>query len=225
MEQLVKTLEELNTVSVAVRVLLAVIVGGCIGSERGRHGRAAGLRTHILVCLGAAMTTMIGVYAMEHIKSTGDPLRVGAQVISGIGFLGVGTIMIRNRSHVTGLTTAAGLWATACIGLGIGIGFYWAVLVAFAAVLITFTALGHLEARSRSQQRGAYYIELTSISSARSFCEDMDDWMSEMDVVPARSGIDRHIGLEVIAGTPEKNRCLKEKLDSCKDVALVVPLH
>ena len=121
MEQLVKTLEELNTVSVAVRVLLAVIVGGCIGSERGRHGRAAGLRTHILVCLGAAMTTMIGVYAMEHIKSTGDPLRVGAQVISGIGFLGVGTIMIRNRSHVTGLTTAAGLWATACIGLGIGI--------------------------------------------------------------------------------------------------------
>ncbi len=225
MAQWLESLNGLNMSSVAVRVLLAVVIGGCIGSERGRHGRAAGLRTHILVCLGSAMTTMIGLYVSQQLGSTGDPLRMGSQVVSGIGFLGVGTIMIRNRSHVTGLTTAAGLWATASIGLAIGVGFYWAVLIAFAAVMLTFTALAHVESRSRSSARGAYYIELTNIHGAKAFCEDMEGCMTEVDVVPAKSGIDQHIGLEVIAGTPENNRILRHKLHTCDDIALAVPLH
>jgi putative Mg2+ transporter-C (MgtC) family protein len=188
------------------RLLIAILCGMAVGLERSYKNRPAGFRTHILIIVGATTASLTGHYVYLVMSLPTDMSRLGAQVITGLGFIGAGTIIVTGAKTVKGLTTAAGLWATACIGLGIGIGFYWAVLVAFAAVLITFTALGHLEARSRSQQRGAYYIELTSISSARSFCEDMDDWMSEMDVVPAKSGIDQHIGLEVIAGTPEKNR-------------------
>ena len=133
MEKVFEVLRGFNCWSVIFRILLATLVGGFIGSERGSHGRAAGLRTHILVCVGAAMTTLTGVYAMVELNSIGDPMRLGAQVISGIGFLGAGTIMVRNHSHITGLTTAAGLWATACLGLAIGAGFYLAVIPAVDA--------------------------------------------------------------------------------------------
>ena len=157
--EMYEMLKELNAVSIAVRIILAVVIGGCIGLDRGRHGRAAGLRTHILVCLGAAMTTMIGLYVSDELGSPGDPLRMGSQVVSGIGFLGAGTIMIRNRSHITGLTTAAGLWATACIGLGIGVGFYEGVLIAFCVVVFTITVLTRLEKSKKYHYRGAYYVE------------------------------------------------------------------
>ena len=225
MDQIIALFEELNMFSVAFRIVLAVAVGGFIGNERGRYGRAAGLRTHILVCLGAAMTTLMGLYAVKCLGSAGDPLRMGAQVISGIGFLGAGTIMVRNRSHVTGLTTAAGLWATACIGLAIGAGFYWAAIVAFAAVMLTVTVIAHMEAKSPSRERGAYYIELTNIQAARNFCEDVENFNIEVNVVPARSGMSQHIGLEVIANSPEKYRHLKETMTACEDIALAVTLH
>ena len=136
MEDIIETLTELNLISVSVRILLALLVGGCIGMERGYHGRAAGLRTHILVCVGACIAAMTGVYEVGVLGFTADPLRVGAQVISGIGFLGVGTIIVRNRSQVTGLTTAAGVWTTAIIGIALGFGFYVGALTAAALLLI-----------------------------------------------------------------------------------------
>ena len=129
-----ETLKGLNVWSTVFRIFLAVLLGGLIGLERGHHGRAAGLRTHILVCMGSATAALIGVYSVSILELGGDPMRVAAQVVSGIGFLGVGTIMIRNGEHVTGLTTAAGLWATASIGLAVGIGFYIAAFVAFLFV-------------------------------------------------------------------------------------------
>ena len=95
-------LRELNLVSAAVRIVLAMLVGGLIGIERGKQGRAAGMRTHILVCIGAALTVMIGFYAREVLGiENSDPLRISAQVISGIGFLGVGTILIKGRFQIT----------------------------------------------------------------------------------------------------------------------------
>ena len=99
------------------------------------------MRTHVLVCLGAAMTSMVGLYSAEVLGFTNDPLRVSAQVISGIGFLGAGTIMTRNHAQITGLTTAAGLWATASLGLCIGTGVYGGVLAAFLVILVTMVAL------------------------------------------------------------------------------------
>ncbi len=107
-DEIMDLLHEVNVWSAGFRVLLALLLGGLIGLERGRHGRAAGLRTHILVCVGAAVAALVGLYSCQVLSLGGDAMRIGAQVISGIGFLGVGTILVRNRDKVTGLTTAAG---------------------------------------------------------------------------------------------------------------------
>ena len=124
MKEVIEYLSAFNLVTVLIRTVLAMLAGGIIGLERGKQGRAAGMRTHILVCMGAALTAMIGFYLYDSLAITTDPMRISAQVISGIGFLGVGTIMLKGRFQITGLTTAAGLWATATIGLAFGVGFY-----------------------------------------------------------------------------------------------------
>ena len=111
---------EFNTVSVLLRIALAVIAGGVIGDERGRHGRAAGFRTHIYVCLGGALTSLCSLFVATVSGMGGDVFRISAQVISGIGFLGAGIILVRNNNTVAGLTTAAGMWVTATIGVAFG---------------------------------------------------------------------------------------------------------
>lgn len=127
-----------NDTTIILRLFLSVVLGGIIGFERGRTGRPAGLRTHILVCLGSTLAIMVNQYIFQEF-GVSDPTRLGAQVISGIGFLGAGTIIVTGRHQVKGLTTAAGLWATACMGLAIGIGFYKAAIV--ACVLISFVTI------------------------------------------------------------------------------------
>lgn len=122
-----------------MRVLLAVVVGGIIGLERDLKNHAAGFRTYILVCLGSTMVMMTNQFIFEQ-YALGDPARMGAQVISGIGFLGAGTIIVTNNNHVRGLTTAAGLWSAACIGLAIGIGFYEGALAGGFALLVIMTS-------------------------------------------------------------------------------------
>ena len=218
-------MKSLNAASIAFRIILSVLVGGCIGLDRGRHGRAAGLRTHILVCMGAAMTTMIGLYVSNELGSPGDPLRMGSQVVSGIGFLGAGTIMIRNRSHITGLTTAAGLWATACIGLGIGVGFYEGVMIAFGVAVFTITVLTKLEKSKKYRYRGAYYIELMDITKAKRLYEEVAPMLMEVEIVPPRSGMANHVGMEIIAANAENNHRLQNKLKTCHDIVIAVPLH
>ena len=138
-----------NVLSVTVRLLLALIMGGLIGMERGRHGRAAGMRTHILVCVGSCMTALVGIYIMS-INPGENITRIAAQVISGIGFLGAGTIMIRNQSIITGLTTAAGVWCTATIGIALGYGFY---LGAYIAMMLTCYQLAAFDAGCGSHQK------------------------------------------------------------------------
>ena len=115
-----------------LRLLLAVLLGGIIGFERAERGREAGLRTHIMVCLGACLIMLISEYIVNSLGMSTDVTRLGAQVISGIGFLGVGCI-ITGGDKIKGLTTAAGLWVTACIGLAAGIGYY---IVATATTVI-----------------------------------------------------------------------------------------
>lgn len=133
-----RDLSTINDSSIILRLVLAVVLGGIIGFERGRSGRPAGLRTHILVCLGAALAMMTNQYIFEEF-GVSDPTRMAAQVISGIGFLGAGTILVTGRHQVKGLTTAAGLWATACMGLAVGIGFYKAAIV--ACLMISFATV------------------------------------------------------------------------------------
>lgn len=127
-------LEKLNVISITLRLLMAVICGGLIGLERGTKGQAAGCRTHMLVCIGSASVIMTSIYAMNKFNSSVDPTRIGAQVVSGIGFLGAGTILVTSKNQVKGLTTAAGLWASACMGLAIGMGFYELAIIGNALI-------------------------------------------------------------------------------------------
>ena len=132
-------LRDVTIWSVALRMVLAVICGGIIGIEREYKRRPAGFRTHILICLGAAMTTLTSQYLYLVLGQYTDMARLGAQVVAGIGFIGAGTIIVTRRQRVKGLTTAAGLWAAAIIGLALGGGFYEGGL--FATVLIMVAEL------------------------------------------------------------------------------------
>ncbi len=127
---------ELGWIAITIRLVLAVVCGGIIGIERERKRRPAGFRTHILICLGAAMTTLTGQYLSLQLGMSTDMTRLGAQVIAGIGFIGAGTIIITKRRQVKGLTTAAGLWTAAIVGLCCGAGYVeGAVITAFVVVL------------------------------------------------------------------------------------------
>lgn len=127
---------ELSGLTITFRVALAIFVGGLIGTERDIKNRAAGIRTHMLVCLGAAVVMMTNQYVAEtYTESNIDITRMGAQVVSGIGFLGAGTILVTSHNRIRGLTTAAGLWAAATLGLAIGIGFYELAIIGSFAIL------------------------------------------------------------------------------------------
>lgn len=136
---------------ITARLLLAAALGGVIGFDRERHTWAAGLRTHMLVCLGAALAMIVSAFAFSDIlqqwpKAVLDPSRIAAQVISGIGFLGAGTIMFLHRENVIrGLTTAAGLWTVAAIGLAAGGGMYWAAVITTAVAWVILAVLKPLE--------------------------------------------------------------------------------
>ena len=129
-------LRDVTFLSVTVRMVLAVFCGGVIGFEREFKRRPAGFRTHILICLGASMTTLTSQYLGLYMNYFTDMGRLGAQVVAGIGFIGAGTIIVTRGNRVKGLTTAAGLWTAAIIGLALGCGFYEGALFATAAVLL-----------------------------------------------------------------------------------------
>ena len=133
-------LADLNMISTAVRLILAMLLGGIIGIDRGMKRRVAGVKTHTIVCLGATLVMMTGQYISLYINQsgTGDAARLGAQVISGVGFLGVGTIIVTGQRHVSGLTTAASLWASSCIGLAVGIGYYSGAILTTVCILVVF---------------------------------------------------------------------------------------
>ncbi len=150
---IVNHLNEFNTASVLFRLTLAVICGGLIGIERGRKHRPAGFRTYMLVCLGAALTMLISQYVTYTLNQSTDITRLGAQVINGIGFLGAGTIIVTRRQQVKGLTTAAGLWASACMGIAIGAGFYVGALTVCVLIIIVLIVLSKLEVKIMTAAR------------------------------------------------------------------------
>ena len=141
------SLRDVNMVSVTVRMVLAVLCGGIIGIEREYKRRPAGFRTHILICLGAAMTTLTSQFLYLQMHYYTDMARLGAQVVAGVGFIGAGTIIVTQRQRVKGLTTAAGLWASAIIGLAIGGGFYEGALFATFLIILAELLFSKLEYR------------------------------------------------------------------------------
>lgn len=153
-------IREVTYLAIALRIFSAVVIGGLLGLERGLKNRAAGLRTYMLVCTGACLVMLTNQYIYQ-VFGSGDPVRMGAQVVSGIGFLGAGTIMVTRRSQVKGLTTAAGLWSAAGIGLALGIGFYEAALTGAVAIFVVMTLMQRMDDRMhRKTKRLDVYIEL-----------------------------------------------------------------
>ena len=218
------TLTDFNAWSVLARLLLATLIGGTIGSERGRHGRAAGLRTHILVCMGSAMTVLAGLYCVNVLGTGSDPLRMAAQVVSGIGFLGAGIILTRNHVHITGLTTAAGLWSTACVGLAVGAGFYVGAITGWLIIMVTMTLLTHLERGSKRMHFDTYYLEIDDINHVNDFSQDMNPAISSIQVIPAKSGTPRHIGLELVTRADTDTTGLLAHLRSLDHVVIAIPV-
>lgn len=138
-------LYKFNDTTALIRLLMALVASGILGMERTRKLRPAGMRTYMLVCIGACSTVLAGLSLFEAYGPGFDPARMSSQVISGIGFIGGGTIMVTPRQKVRGLTTAAGLWAVACLGINIGVGNYAVSLGVFLAMLITMLMADKLE--------------------------------------------------------------------------------
>lgn len=169
-EELTLYLREINTISIIIRLTLATICGGILGAERGRKKRPAGFRTHILVCIGAAMIMITSQYMSDILGMTGDASRMGAQVISGIVFLGAGTIMVVGKNEVKGLTTVAGLWACACMGLAVGIGFYEGAILSCIFLYAVVTVLHRWDVHSRMHTRVLdIYVELEEVVGIANF--------------------------------------------------------
>ena len=155
---------EVTYLAVAIRIFAAVLIGGILGLERGMKNRPAGLRTYMLVCVGACVIMLTNQYIYQA-AGTGDPVRMGAQVVSGIGFLGAGTIIVTRRNQIKGLTTAAGLWSAAGVGLALGVGFYEAAIAGTLAVFVVMTLLQKFDNRlHRKSKQLEAYIELSTIS-------------------------------------------------------------
>lgn len=140
-------LRDITFITVVLRLTLAVVCGGIVGLERTFRRRAAGFRTHILTCLGAAITTMTSEYLIVYMHYHTDVMRMGAQVIAGIGFIGAGTIIVTHRYRIKGLTTAAGFWAAAIVGLAVGFGFYEAAVISTLLIVLIENLLIKLENR------------------------------------------------------------------------------
>ena len=221
-------IREVTYLAIVLRILAAVIIGGILGLERGMKNRPAGLRTYMLVCVGACIVMLTNQYIFQTFGA-GDPVRMGAQVVSGIGFLGAGTIIVTRRNQIKGLTTAAGLWSAAGVGLALGVGFYEAAIVGTAAVFFVMTLLQKMDNKlhRRSRQLEAY-IELSSISLG-DFLRTMRDSGIEISDVQRESGEEESDGVRAYVATVkgkkrQNHQELMEKILSIPGVNFVEEL-
>ena len=211
-------------VAVALRLLCAMLVGALVGVEREYTHRPAGLRTHILVALGACVASIMGQMLFAQYGGNSDPARLSAQVITGVGFLGAGTIITRNHTRVTGLTTAAGLWATACLGLAIGAGFYAGAIAAWLLMSVTITIFTKLEHGIKQMHSDTYYLELSHISHVNELVSELTGQVSSIQVLPAKSGIPEHIGLEIVTPAAKSSSDLLTRLQDHEYILIAVPV-
>ena len=199
--------DHLDALSILVRLVLAVICGGCIGLERERKRRPAGFRTHILICLGAAMTTLTSQFLVLEMHLYTDMARLGAQVIAGIGFIGAGTIIITKRRQVKGLTTAAGLWAAAIVGLCCGAGFFEGAILATLIILMAELVFARLEYYIVSNSRVMnLYVEYASSNDLGSIVDTVKKtgaFIVDMEISKS-SGEDAHPCVIVSIQKPRK---------------------
>lgn len=186
-------------VKTAVRLMVSIVIGSLIGIEREKHGRAAGIRTHILVCLGSALTSLMSIFISETLGASGDVFRISAQVISGIGFLGAGMIILKGDNVITGLTTAAGVWTTAIIGIAVGYGFYSGAVIATALFLSAIILFSKLERRKKNTE--LVYIEIDNMYKTNEIIRNVISVIgSEIsyNIVAPKSGCQGHLGIIIV---------------------------
>lgn len=215
--------KELNTITVALRILMAIIFGGIIGIERDRHGSQAGMRTHIFVCLGGTLTSLMGVYCTKVLGFDSDPLRIAAQVVSGIGFLGAGMIIVKSHAMITGLTTAAIMWTTAIIGIGLGIGFYSGALIALLVCIFTAAFLTRIERRRKKSV--SLYMEVDDLKALEDITEGIKALLPSdafMEVTSPKSGTVGHMGISVISTGLGDVDALKKNIKAMNGIYFVI---
>ena len=198
-ETMTTYLGEINAVSTFVRLALALICGGVLGMERGKKNRPAGFRTYMLVCVGATLVMLTNQYICDA-YGTGDPARLGAQVISGIGFLGAGTIIVTGRNRVKGLTTAAGLWADACVGLAIGIGFYSAAIIGCVMIFVVMSWLHRMDnwmlANTKVMDLYMEFEKMSDFGGFMSYLKEQSIKVTEVEMTKSNNTED--IGIAVL---------------------------
>ena len=178
-------LRNMTFISLLVRLLAAVFCGTAIGLERSAKNRPAGFRTHILVCLGGAVASVTGHYMYLGLKLPADITRLSGQVITGLGFIGAGTIIITKKMTIKGLTTAAGLWTTGIIGLAIGSGFFEGGLLGTALVLIAETIFPQLRQQEQVFPDFALeilYNEKDSLDQVMRYCKDQHIFVKNLRI-------------------------------------------
>lgn len=170
-------LRELNMLSMFLRLLIAALCGGIIGISRGRRQHAAGMRTHLLVCIGSASVMLTSQFVTMELGYGGDMLRMPAQVVSGIGFLGAGSIIVTGKRHVSGLTTAAGLWSSSCMGLAAGAGYYECAILLCVFIYIVLVTLDRIDtSRVKRSRNMTVYLELASDTPLGAVLADMKSY-------------------------------------------------
>lgn len=201
------SLNDFSTPSIILRLLMAVIFGGVIGLERGIKGRPAGMRTYMLVCMASTLVMCTNLYIAEQYGAA-DPTRMAAQVVSGIGFLGVGTIIITRNNQVKGLTTAAGLWASACLGLAIGSGFYVGAIAGTVFIFIITTTMHSLDKMLRSRARVLeLYVELRGermFSEFLDYVRDNGYTVAQMQLAESKFGNSSSLAAHITVTLPKQ---------------------
>lgn len=201
-------LDNWNVITIIVRLILSMVCGGIIGLTRSVKRRGAGFKTHSLVCLGSALVMMTGQYIYENFGAISDIARLAAQVVSGVGFLGVGTIMVTRDNHIKGLTTAAGLWTCAGIGLSIGIGFYSGAVVTTVLVLFIYKFMGRIDEIAYEHSRVLdVYIEFESrrvIAAFLSAVKEKNYKIIQMELNKSKKNKDEIVNATLVLEVAEK---------------------
>ncbi len=210
----------MNNVFIAtvLRSIAAVLIGAAIGGERARHGRAAGIRTHVLVCLGACMTSMTSMFVSDVLGNNGDVFRISAQVVSGIGFLGAGMIILKSNNMISGLTTAAGVWTTATVGVALGYGYY----IGAAAVTVLFLSTTLLFAKIERKRKSTetVYIEVDDAYKVNEVLKKLESKLPESftyHISAPKSGTVGNVGITVVT-----DRMINTDIGSLTEIENVV---
>jgi len=216
-------MEASGTLEILIRLLGAALAGALVGYERGAHGRAAGLRTHMLISVGSAITVMVGLFMTE--PAYGDPSRIAANVVTGVGFLGAGIIHLKGSNKITGLTTAAAMWATATVGLAFGAGYYALAVSGTILIFLILAFLVHTETRQKRDY--LFFIEVEDAYRTNEIfteIKNMYPLSHSSDVLPSKSGLSGHVGITINIHEPssDKGASIIENIRRIPGVVFVV---